>query len=150
MMNHVRRTKIIGTVGPATESLEALEQLVLAGLDVVRINMSHATDQEVRNTVERVRTLSLKHDHHIALLMDLQGPAIRTGDLPTALDLIPGERIALTVRGEKSEEEHSVDVNYDDLIEDIHVGNVVMADNGTIQLKALEKQQNHLTCEVLT
>lgn len=149
-MNSVRRTKIIGTVGPATESLEALEQLLLAGLDVVRINMSHATDQQVRNTVERVRKLSVKHDRHIALLMDLQGPAIRTGDLSTALDLNPGERIALTVRGEQSEEEHSVDVNYDDLIEDIHVGNVVMVDNGNIQLKVLEKQQNHLTCEVLT
>ncbi|MDR4505957.1 MAG: pyruvate kinase [Candidatus Scalindua sp.] len=150
MMNNVRRTKIIGTVGPATESFEALEQLVLKGLDVVRINMSHATDQEARNTVERVRKLSLKHDRHIALLMDLQGPAIRTGDLSTALNLNPGERIALTVRGEQSEEEHSVDVNYDDLIEDIHVGNVVMVDNGNIQLKVLEKQQNHLTCEVLT
>jgi pyruvate kinase len=72
--------------------------------------------------VQRIRAAARKLQKQVGILMDLQGPAIRTGDLPTSLNLKPGERIALTVRGEKSEEQRSVDVNYDQLVEDIKVG----------------------------
>ncbi len=145
-----RRTKIIATLGPATDSPEMIEQLIRAGLDVARINMSHASPEITRQTVVRIREAAQKCGRHVGVLMDLQGPAIRTGDLPTSLNLKPGERIALTVRGEKSEEQHSVDVNYDHLVDDIRIGDVVVVDNGMIQLKVLEKRRNQLTCEVLT
>jgi pyruvate kinase len=82
--------------------------------------------------------------------MDTQGPAIRTGDLPVALTLTPGQKFTLTVRGEKSEEVHSVDVNYENFVNDISVGDVVMLDNGEIQMKVLAKFQNKIECEVLT
>src|SRR6185436_3145308 len=84
------------------------------------------------------------------ILMDTQGPSIRTGDLPAALDLHPGQKFTLTVRGEKSEELHSVDVNYDNLINDINVGDTVLVDNGEIEMKVLSKQGNRIECEVLT
>lgn len=145
-----RKTKIIATIGPATESMEVLEQLARAGLDIARINMSHATHDQARLIVERIREISKRLGRQISTLMDLQGPAIRTGDLPVALDLRPGERIALTVRGEKSEEERSVDVNYEDLVDDIKIGDVVIVDNGNIQLRVLDKKRNQLGCEVLT
>jgi pyruvate kinase len=145
-----RRTKIIATIGPATESPEMIEKLVAAGLDIARINMSHANAEQARTIATRIRAAAQKLDRRVGLLMDLQGPAIRTGDLPTALNLKPGERFALTVRGEKSEEQHSVDVNYDHLVEDISVGDIVLVDNGNIRLKVLEKHRNQLTCEVLT
>lgn len=145
-----RRTKIIATIGPATESPEMIENLVAAGLDIARINMSHANAEQARTIATRIRAAAQKLDRRVGLLMDLQGPAIRTGDLPTALNLKPGERFALTVRGEKSEEQHSVDVNYDHLVEDISVGDIVLVDNGNIRLKVLEKHRNQLTCEVLT
>ncbi len=147
---HTRRTKIIATIGPATWSPEMIEKLVVAGMDIARINMSHATADQARETCLRVRAASEKLGRKVGVLMDLQGPAIRTGELPVALDLKPGETIALTVRGEVSEEQHSVDVNYDDLVDDIKVGDVVLVDNGTIQLKVLEKKRNQLKCEVLT
>ena len=149
-MHHPRRTKIIATIGPATWAPDMLEQLIRAGMDIARINMSHATAAQARETCERVRAASAKLGRRVGVLMDLQGPAIRTGELPVALDLKPGETIALTVRGEVSEEQHSVDVNYDDLVDDIKVGDVVLVDNGTIQLKVLEKKRNQLKCEVLT
>jgi pyruvate kinase len=145
-----RRTKIIATLGPATNSPEMIEQLIRAGIDVARINMSHASADTTRELVTRIRAAAESCGRHVGILMDLQGPAIRTGDLPTSLDLKPGERIALTVRGEKSEEQRSVDVNYDHLVDDIRVGDVVVVDNGMIQLKVLEKRRNQLTCEVLT
>jgi len=145
-----RRTKIIATLGPATDSPEMLEQLILAGMNVARINMSHAGADSTRELVKRIRAVAGKLGRSVGILMDLQGPAIRTGDLAVSLNLKPGERIALTVRGEKSVEERSVDVNYDQLVEDIKVGDHVVVDNGMIQLKVLEKRRNQLTCEVLT
>jgi len=145
-----RRTKIVATLGPATESPEVIEQLIKAGMNVARINMSHAGPENTRALVERVRQSAARAGRTVGVMMDLQGPAIRTGDLPISLDLKPGERIALTVRGEKSEEQHSVDVNYDELVEDIKAGDVVVVDNGMIQLRVLEKRRNQLTCEVLT
>jgi pyruvate kinase len=149
-LNHRRRTKIIATLGPATDSPAMLEQLILAGMNVARINMSHAGADSTRELVQRIRGAAQRLGRSVGILMDLQGPAIRTGDLAVSLNLKPGERIALTVRGEKSVEERSVDVNYDQLVEDIKVGDHVVVDNGMIQLKVLEKRRNQLTCEVLT
>ncbi len=148
--SRTRRTKIVATLGPATNSLEMIEQLIGAGLNIARINMSHADPETTRKTVALIREASERRQKRIGILMDLQGPAIRTGDLPTSLNLKPGERIALTVRGEKSVEQRSVDVNYDQLVDDIRVGDTVAVDNGMIQLKVLEKHRNQLTCEVLT
>jgi pyruvate kinase len=145
-----RRTKIIATIGPATQSAEMIDKLVASGLDVVRINMSHSDADFAREITERVRAAAKKHARSVGVMMDLQGPAIRTGDLKSALNLQPGERLALTVRGEKSEEQHSVDVNYEHLVDDISVGDIVIADNGSIHLKVLDKRRNQLTCEVLT
>jgi len=68
-------------------------------------------------------------------MMDTQGPAIRTGELPVPLDLQPGQKFTLTVRGERSEEVRSVDVNYENFVNDINVGDVVLIDNGAIQMK---------------
>lgn len=145
-----RRTKIIVTLGPATSSPEMLSKLIDAGMDIARLNMSHAKPEDVRYAVEHIRRLSTEKDRRVGILMDTQGPAIRTGDLLDALDLSPGDRIALTVRGEVSEEEQSVDVNYEHLVDDISVDDIVLVDNGNIQLKVLEKRYNHLSCEVLT
>lgn len=146
----LRRTKIIATLGPATDSPEMIRQLIRAGMNVARINMSHADPEQTKTLARRIREASDDLQKRVGILMDLQGPAIRTGELPTSLNLKPGERIALTVRGEKSEEQRSVDVNYDQLVEDIKVGDTVVVDNGMIQLKVLEKRRNQLTCEVLT
>ena len=145
-----RRTKIIATLGPATHSPEVIEQLVKAGMNVARLNMSHAKHATVEENVRNIREISKRLDMPVAILMDTQGPAIRTGDLSSALTLTPGQRIALTVRGEKSEEEFSVDVNYDHLVDDIRVDDIVLVDNGTIQLRVLEKKHNQLACVVLT
>ncbi|HPA17650.1 MAG TPA: pyruvate kinase [Verrucomicrobiae bacterium] len=145
----IRRTKIIATLGPSTDTAEVIERLILAGMDMARINMSHATHEQVRRVVGKVREVSARLDRRVGIMMDLQGPAIRTGELPLALNLAPGQRIALTVRGEKSEEVRSVDVNYDQLVDDIRIGDTVLIDNGTIRLHVLEKKRNQLVCEVL-
>jgi pyruvate kinase len=84
------------------------------------------------------------------VLLDTQGPAIRTGDLKTKLNLRPGDIFEFTVRGEQSEDVHSVDVNYEGLVDDISVGDTVLVDNGVIHMKVLSKDYHRIRCQVLT
>ena len=100
--------------------------------------------------VPRIRAIAKELDVIVGILMDTQGPAIRTGDLPTKLDLKVGDVFEFTVRGTVSEEMNSVGVNYDGLIDDISVGDTVLVDNGVIHMKVLAKEGSRIRCEVLT
>jgi pyruvate kinase len=145
-----RKTKIIATLGPATESADMIARLIDAGVNVFRINMSHATHDWVRRVAKDIRAAAHERQAYVAIMMDTQGPAIRTGELRVPLDLRPGQKFTLTVRGERSEEERSVDVNYANFVNDINVGDVVLIDNGAIEMKVLAKSGNKVECEVLT
>jgi pyruvate kinase len=146
----MRHTKIIATLGPATDSPEMLGRLIEAGVNVFRLNMSHAPHDWTRRVVQDIRAASVSRDKLVGIMMDTQGPAIRTGDLQVPIKLSPGEKFTFTVRGEKSEEENSVDVNYADFVNDISEGDVVLVDNGAIQMKVLAKKGNQVQCQVLT
>src|SRR5436190_6024786 len=146
----MRHTKIIATLGPATDSPEMLGKLIDAGVNVFRLNMSHAPHDWVRRVVKDIRSAAAAREVFVGIMMDTQGPAIRTGDLSVPLDLKPGQKFTLTVLGERSEEEHSVDVNYANFVNDISVGDTVLVDNGAIQMKVLAKDGNKVHCEVLT
>lgn len=146
----MRKTKIIATLGPVTDSPEMLGRMINGGMNIARLNMSHATHDSVRRTVKDIREAAASRKVSVGILMDTQGPAIRTGDLTTALDLKPGEKFTFTVRGEKSEEQSSVDVNYENFINDINIGDTVLLDNGEIQMKVLQKFANKIECEILT
>ena len=146
----MRKTKIICTLGPATEDPVILRQLMAQGADVFRLNMSHAKHDWVRAIVPQIRSIAAELGRPVAVLMDTQGPAIRTGDVATDLQLKPGDILELTVRGAVSEEHYSVDVNYDGLINDISAGDTVLVDNGVIEMLVLEKNQQRIRCKVLT
>lgn len=146
----MRKTKIISTLGPATESEAMLEKLILAGVNIFRLNMSHAPHDWVRTVVKRIRTLEKRLACPVGILLDTQGPAIRTGDMPSKLELKVGDTFTFTVRGEKPVEGYSVDTNYDDLVNDIHIGDVVLIDNGAMRMVVREKEKHQLRCEVLT
>lgn len=146
-----RRTKVIFTIGPSTDSEEMIETLIGDRyVDICRINMAHANHDYVRKIVRRIRKISDKLDRHIAIMMDVKGPEIRTGDVETPITLKPGEIFDFTVKpGETgSEEIRSVDVNYSDLVNDIEVGSIVLVDNGLIRLEVLEKQAARIRCKV--
>ena len=146
----MRRTKIICTLGPATEDADVLREMLEAGANVFRLNMSHAPHDWVRQIVPRIRAVAKEAGVMAAILMDTQGPAIRTGDLPTKLDLKVGDVFEFTVKGAVKEEEYSVDVNYDGLVNDINVGDTVLVDNGVIHLTVLAKERHRIRCQVLT
>jgi pyruvate kinase len=146
----MRKTKIICTLGPATESADVLREMIEAGANIFRLNMSHATHEWVRVIVPRIRAISKELGIIVGILMDTQGPAIRTGDLPTKLNLKAGDIFEFTVRGSVSEELYSAGVNYDGLIDDISVGDTVLVDNGVIHMKVLDKKGSKIRCQVLT
>ncbi len=150
-----RRTKIIITLGPASESEEMLEKLIRAGADIVRLNMAHATHDWTRTVVRRIRAVSQRVGREVAIMMDIKGPEIRTGDVSVPLELKAGEIFDFTVKPEASggrgggEEVRSVDVNYKDLVNDIKVGDTVLVDNGLLRLEVLEKNEARIRCRVL-
>src|SRR5438094_8832941 len=146
----MRKTKIICTLGPASERTEVLRKMIERGADVFRLNMSHATHEWVREIVPRIRRLAEAAGRPIAVLLDTQGPAIRTGDLETDLYLKPGDILEFTVRGAKSKEQYSVDVNYPGFVKDIAVGDKILVDNGLIKLTVLEKGKDRVRTRVLT
>ena len=146
----MRRTKIIATLGPVTSTPEALEQLISTGVNVFRFNMSHAPHAWVRTTAVAIREAAAKLDREVALLLDTQGPAIRTGTLPQTIDLKIGDLISFTVKGQKGTEAITTDVNYPQLVDDIEVGRTVIVDNGNLRMQAVEKRgPNELICRAL-
>src|SRR5436190_4369146 len=146
----MRKTKVICTLGPATEKTQVLRQLIQKGADVFRLNMSHASHEWVRDIVPRIRALAREMGRPIDLLLDTQGPAIRTGDLKENLHLKPGDILELTVRGARKKERYSTDVNYDGFVDDVSVGNMILIDNGLIRLLVLGKGKNRMRCKALT
>ena len=146
----MRRTKIICTLGPAAEKTGTIHQLIARGADVFRLNMSHASHEWVREIVPRIRKLADQLTRPIGILLDTQGPTIRTGAVKTPLQLKKGDVVEFTVRGAKKTQKNSVEVNYDHFANDVSVGDTVLVDNGLIKLTVIEKKKDRVLCRVVT
>ncbi|MCS6242537.1 MAG: pyruvate kinase [Opitutus sp.] len=149
----LRRTKIIFTLGPASQTEEMLEKLILAGADVARLNMAHGNHEWTRMVIRRIRAVSKRVGREIAIMMDIKGPEIRTGDVDSPIELKVGETFDFTVKpGDRDggEEIRSVNVNYKDIVNDIKIGDIVLVDSGLMRFEVLEKKDNHIRCKVLT
>lgn len=147
----MRRTKIIATLGPATESPEAIEGLICAGVDVVRLNFSHGSAQEHIARAQLVRELATRHGHFVAVLADLQGPKIRIARFAKGkVVLHKGQVFVLDAALDKSAgDERRVGVDYEALISDSRPGDILLLDDGCIEFKVLNVEANQLFCEVL-
>ena len=144
----VRRTKIVCTIGPATSSFEGLESLAKAGMNVARLNMSHADHDGAQRIINWIRTLNRKLAYPVAILLDTQGPEIRTGEIHEPMDLKTGDVVTVSVRP-GDVETTSIHINYQDLIDVLEVGNRLTVDNGLINFEVLEKKGEQLVCKVI-
>lgn len=153
-MTHVppprRKTKIVCTLGPATDSPEAIRSLLEAGASVFRLNMSHAAHDWARRVVSAVRTEALALDVAAAVLVDLQGPSIRTGEIEGRLTLKRGDLVEFRNAGLAPAEPLSVTTNYDGLHRDVGEGDTLLVDNGEIHFRVLRAGEGRLLCQVLT
>lgn len=145
-----RLTKIVFTLGPASSDEHMLEQLILAGVDVCRLNMAHADHAWTRTMIRRVREVCQRTGRHIALLMDVKGPEIRTGDLPAPVDLVADQFIDLLPQpGESEDGVLAVTVNYPGFGRDVPVGSTVLVDSGLIHLEVVSTTPARVRCRVI-
>jgi pyruvate kinase len=144
-----RRTKIICTIGPATSDSDSLQKLADAGMNIARLNMSHGDHKSHGNVIKRIKNINKNLKFPIAILLDTQGPEIRTGEVGAELDLKVGEIFTFHVIPGLEAEAKSVFVNYTDIVNDLKIGDKVTVDNGLINLIVLEKKEKELICRVL-
>jgi pyruvate kinase len=145
-----RKTKIICTLGPATESEEMIGKLMDAGTNVFRLNMSHAKHEWAASMVKQVRRQAVQRGAHIAVLFDLTGPSIRTGDLAQPYTLAEGDIVEFRKTGSEPTVEKSTTVNYDGLMGDVAVGNTLVVDNGALLMRIDTVEADRILCTVKT
>ena len=129
---HTRRTRIVATLGPASRDPDTVAALVAAGVDVFRINCSHATPESIREAVARVRRAALVADRAIAILLDLQGPKIRTGHLAEPLALATGDVLTLVMDEDHVADGHRIGTTYTGMAGDVRVGDAVLFADGAL------------------
>ena len=144
-----KRTKIICTIGPSTQSFSVLKQMQKEGMNVVRLNMSHSDHKSAKKIIDKIKRLNKQIKNPIGILMDTQGPEIRTGDTNNVIDLTTGEVVTFTIRDESDVESTSIRVHYDELINSVSVGTLISLDNGLLNFEVLKKTENQLQCKVL-
>ena len=144
----MRRTKIVCTIGPATDSEKVLGQLMDAGMNVARLNFSHGSHQSQLQTAERIRSVARKKDLPVAILQDLAGPKIRVGDFESGPVLLQrGQQYTLTVDKVPGDQQR-VSVSYANLPSDVKVGDLILLADGSIELSVLDKDARNVICEV--
>lgn len=117
-------------------------------MNAVRLNMSHGTHESHLEVIETVRSINRKVEDSIALILDTQGPEIRTGVLQSDLDISQGDVITVSVRPDDVEES-SIHINYEDIINEVQIGEKITVDNGLINLEVLEKDHGTMKCRVI-
>jgi pyruvate kinase len=146
----MRRTKIVATLGPGSSSPEVIEDMIRAGVDVFRLNFSHGTHEEQRHRNDMIRECSENAGRIVGVLADLQGPKIRTGRFVSSrVQLIRGEHFILDANlGEDEGTNERVGITYKDLPKDVKPGNLLLLDDGRVELEVVEVTGNEIHCTV--
>lgn len=146
-----RRTKIVATLGPASSSEEVISDLITSGVNVFRLNFSHGTHKQHRKNAETVRVLSRKHNRHVGILGDLQGPKIRIGELQTdSLELVNSQILTLTTNISTADSTKGrIHVAYPDLPLSVLTNDTLLLDDGLIRLQVLSVSGEEVICEVI-
>ena len=148
-MMKLNKTKIIATLGPASSSKTMMSKLISSGVDVFRINFSHARHEDVERIVSDIKNLRIKHNKHVSILGDLQGPKIRLGNVVKNTSLVKGDVITLTTKSVKNGNNEKVNINYADFAKDVKKGESVLVDDGKIILQ-VEKTDKASSCLLYT
>ncbi|TVU51838.1 MAG: pyruvate kinase [Arthrospira sp. PLM2.Bin9] len=145
-----RRTKIVATIGPASNSREVLYQMIQAGMNVVRLNFSHGSHEQHTKTVALLKEISQELKTSITLLQDLQGPKIRVGQLPDGgIQLMAGEYITLVPIDQYESKPNTIAIDYLHLGEEAEIGAQVLLDDGLLELKVEEISSNQVKCKII-
>ncbi|WP_028546171.1 pyruvate kinase [Paenibacillus taiwanensis] len=145
----MRKTRIVCTIGPSSESLDKLKQLIMAGMNVARLNFSHGDFEEHGNRITNIRQASKELNKTVAILLDTKGPEIRTGKLAVEpIELVQDEFVTLTteeILGDKDR----ISVTYNELPQDVEVGSTILIDDGLIGLTVVDIQGTEIKCKIV-
>ena len=149
-MKKIKKTKIIATIGPSSSSSKTVEQMMLEGVDVFRINFSHAKHNEVKKTIKLIREIDKKLSLNTAIIADLQGPKLRIGKMRKNSSFKEGDKITIDSKSQLVGNSKKLYVNYKNLAKDIKEGENILLDDGKIILKILSTNKKDLiTAEVI-
>lgn len=145
----MRRTKIVCTIGPTSESAEMLKTLMRSGLDVARLNFSHGTYEEHSQRIQNIRTAAAEVGKHVAILLDIAGPKIRTGRIQGGeAELIEGKTIVITRNEVELGTAERVSISYKGLVDDVFPGAPILIDDGLIGLVVEHVEGDDIICRV--
>lgn len=144
----MRKTKIICTLGPATNSEEIIRKLIENGMDVARLNFSHGTHEEHKKKIDMIKKIREELDKPIPILLDTKGPEIRIGFFKDGkVELKEGQRFTLTTEEILGNEE-IVSITYKELVKDVKPGDKILIDDGLIELVVEDKTDKNIICKV--
>lgn len=148
----MRRTKIIATLGPSTDSLDVLEQMFMVGVDVFRLNYSHQNHAYYKKKIDDIRGLSKKHNYSVGVMADLQGPKIRIKCFREGkVQLVEGAEFTIdTTLDSEAGDERQVGVSYKTLPQDLKIGDTLLIDDGRIVMQVKSVGEHTVLCEVIT
>ena len=149
MTTDARKTKILATLGPKTSDADSIKQLINAGVNAIRLNMSHGSYDFYSTLFENVHTVRTELNCPLAILADLQGPKIRIGDLKAnEIEIFSGNKIEITT-DELTGDEKIISTSYKNLPRDAEIGDLILINDGLIRLKIVEKKNNSVICEII-
>jgi len=131
-----KKTKIVATLGPAIDSIEMLEEMMMAGVNVFRINFSHAEYDDAAQKIKDIRYLNEKHNFHVAVLADLQGPKLRVGVMGKKVKLKKGDVFTFTTDKCEGDEEKAY-MTYKNFPKDVEAGEQILVDDGKLLFEFL-------------
>lgn len=144
------KTKVIATVGPASSTREQILELMVAGVDVFRLNFSHGSYEDHKKVLDIIRELNQKFEFNVCILQDLQGPKIRVGDIEGGkIELVKGEKIRITTDKGVMGTKERISCAYEDLVRDVKIGEPILMDDGKLELVVLEKDQNDVIAKII-
>ena len=145
----MRKTKIVCTIGPSSNNPDVLEKLIKSGMDVARLNFSHGSKDEHRQTLNLIRSIAKDLAKPVAILQDLPGPKLRIGHIVgEEVSLHKGDSFSLTLHPVEGDM-HKVSVNYSFFIQNIQVGDILLLADGAVQLQVAAKRPEEIKCKVL-
>ena len=148
MIKNYRKTKILATIGPSSEKITKIEKLISSGVDAFRINCSHTTEFQFKNYIENIRKAEKKLKKPIGILIDLQGPKLRIGEIENNMPLKRGQKLLL-INNRKCSKPNEAPLPEEKVFKSIKVNHPIFIDDGKIKLKVLKVSKNIIETKVL-
>lgn len=149
MLHSDRRTKIVATIGPSVNTPEKIEKLIESGMNVARLNFSHGSHEDHKKVIDMIRTAAKKLQYSVPILMDLQGPKIRVGKMKDGGQVITnGDTVTLTPEDVEGDSK-IIPIDYPNLVEDAEIGDMILMDDGLLELKISARREKDLEAKVV-